>query len=1297
MIDPAALLADLSRLVSQLEADLLARSDDASVPEIAATLNAEYERARAANRTAATFSAWRADRITQAAVAWVLSSVFVRFLEDNSFITPPRLSGPDQRLRQAREAHQHFFMNHPRETDRDYLLSIFDELAALPGTAGVFGPHNALREIPTWLSGDAARELIQFFQRTDNATGTLLHDFTDPTVSTRFLGDLYQDLSAEARSRYALLQTPAFIEQFLLDRTLEPALDEFGLSEQFKMIDPACGSGHLVLGSFERILDRWQRAEPATPVRELVRRTLASLHGVDVNPFAAAIARFRLLLAAMRACGVERLADAPAFVLNIECGDSLLHVPLHGGQKEMFDKHAGDDTAAAGTGTPPKRGRQAKAEPSDEECDHAYASENLAALKAILRHGQYHAVMANPPYITPKDPGLRNRYRQRFLTCHMKYSLAVPFMEHIYGLCTSGGFTGQITANSFMKREFGKKLIEQFFKGVDLTHVIDTSGAYIPGHGTPTVILFLRNQEPSGRKVRSVLGIRGEPETPADPAQGLVWQTILDQIDRPGSEGEFVGVEDRELRGFRRHPWSLAGGGASLLTSKLEQVAGSRLSSSVAAIGRTTVVGNDDAWVSNRPALCPPGIAARSVGFVEGDSVRDWGLENRSVCIYPYTPLGGDASDPGGLIQARLWTCRSVLAARSLFQQSLAEHGKQWWEHLEHYADRLRTPRSIAFASIATHNHFVFDRGGKVFKQSAPVIKLPPDATDEDHFALLGVLNSSTMCFYLKQVCYPKASASGDVSTVNMRPEANRYDIASTQVEQAPLPAWDAATRQRVVELARSADQLASWLASNRPGALLQTHGVTHSDFEDLREQRTRVSCQLVAIQEELDWEVYGAFGLVDDPTPVTSRHLTPGELPEIAADKRAFCAEAGDGTEHCDPLREARRVAINQSRDLRLLESPMFKRLWLGRQGVYGSARTSFEQMFEDDLDDALLDRIEQLPCWRDGDPRPRTTNEIADLLAGDARFMELLRLRTGEDAPNLPRAVASLVADECVPFLPGLYLKASGLRKRSDWEECWRLQRLEDPFLAKQDALLEGFFGSSPAEQRRAREHVACWLTSEKVTKEKLADLSLADREAHLSRLAALRDEWRSIDEARQQVVGGVTPPVPPEYKSADFLQASFWKHRGKLDVAKERFTSYPGLSPDADPSLLVGWAGWNHVERAKALTAVITDRERDGWSGERIRPAVRGVFELLPWLRQWHADAPEGDYGEAYEAYLASLLPKAALTERELESWQPTVTSGRKRRKAETTTSHTADAKTMFDDAEDPQKTSLDEVPR
>ena len=65
---------------------------------------------------------------------------------------------------------------------------------------------------------------------------------------------------------------------------------------------------------------------------------------------------------------------------------------------------------------------------------------------------------------------------------------------------------------------------------------------------------------------------------------------------------------------------------------------------------------------------------------------------------------------------------------------------------------------SIAFAFVATHNHFVLDRGGKVFKQTAPVIKLPAGATEDDHLELLGVLNSSAACFWLKQVSHDKGN-----------------------------------------------------------------------------------------------------------------------------------------------------------------------------------------------------------------------------------------------------------------------------------------------------------------------------------------------------------------------------------------------------------------------------------------------------------------------------------------------------------------------------------------------------------
>lgn len=56
----------------------------------------------------------------------------------------------------------------------------------------------------------------------------------------------------------------------------------------------------------------------------------------------------------------------------------------------------------------------------------------------------------------------------------------------------------------------------------------------------------------------------------------------------------------------------------------------------------------------------------------------------------------------------------------------------------------------------------------------------------------------------------------------------------------------------------------------------------------------------------------------------------------------------------------------------------------------------------------------------------------------------------------------------------------------------------------------------------------------------------------------------------------------PVPPVYKISDFVRPSYWRHRGKLDVPKERFISYPDASPESDGSLLLGCTGYRHAAR-------------------------------------------------------------------------------------------------------------------
>jgi hypothetical protein len=171
---------------------------------------------------------------------------------------------------------------------------------------------------------------------------------------------------------------------------------------------------------------------------------------------------------------------------------------------------------------------------------------------------------------------MRDAYREIYASCHMKYALVVPFIERFFELAQKGlpdraaGYVGLIVGNSFMKMEFGKKLIELVLPQLDLTHVVNCDGVALSGHGTPTVILLGRNREPLGGSIRAVMGIKGDPPGLEDVGRGPTWQAILAQTDNLGSVSDFVSVADVPRATLARHPWSIGGGGASELKEVIE-------------------------------------------------------------------------------------------------------------------------------------------------------------------------------------------------------------------------------------------------------------------------------------------------------------------------------------------------------------------------------------------------------------------------------------------------------------------------------------------------------------------------------------------------------------------------------------------------------------------------------------------------------------------------------------------------------------------------------------------------------
>jgi hypothetical protein len=1177
----------LQPALKALEKDLLAR---AKTERVEAGLKRAWEGEQKAGQTGVGFDPWRRERITQLAVAWILSVVFVRTLEDRGYVDPRVAGATADALRAAEDREALFVQVAPFLGPREYLIAVFRELAKLPGARDVFDTkHN-----PVWVlspSSEAAQALLDFFRRRDSSGAPALV-FTGE--DTRFLGDLYQNLSEAVRKRYALLQTPEFVEEFILDQTLDPAIAEFGLKE-VSLIDPTCGSGHFLLGAFRRLLGRWQKDAPAESVADLARRALDQVYGVDINPYAVAIARFRLVIELLDAVGIKRLERAPDIRPNVVVADSLLHRFGEKANTQMrFSAQLSMDDIAWG--------------------DQLFRLEDRQAVERLLSR-RFHAVVGNPPYITEKDASKRRKYHDMYESAAGRYSLSAPFTQRFFELGLDGGFVGLINSNAWTKRDFGKPLIEKVLPRIDLQKIIDTSGCFLPGHGTPTLLLFGRNRTPAAStSVVAVLGKRGEQEVPTDPENAPVWLEIASNHNSIGYEGRHTSVEAIRTVELRRHPWVLVGGGRRALMRTLETAAPTPLQAHAASIGVLSVTGNNDVYV--HPIGNPARVGAwESKPFVTGEHVRDWSVAIESCCLWPFDEnLKPAAEVRGAGIFRFLWPYRMDLSLRRRFGVPMLQRGLTWYELQEFYWNKVTPPHFIVFAFVSTHPHFSRVDRLLVLNNHAPIIKLQADHGPSAQQASLGFLNSSTVAFWCRLVMFPKGVVqAGETMTIRKAGWISYLEYAGNLLQQLPFPKLDE-LENKLLDLVVAAEETVQELAEQSAARIVAATLADETSVALLRGSRAkslgirdRLQGVLVSLQEEIDWRVYGIFGL---PTiestsvgavrvPVAPNHR-PFEVRlarEVATDISASewfrvherAAPKDVGGPLADLYRQRLRLLddAESGQKLRLLETPETKRRWSPAQDA---------KAFADAVRRWLLDRVESA-LRHQPQPELRTVRQLALDLGCHSAVAAAHELLTEESGVDLVRLLSDLVDSEGVPFLAGYRHAESGMEKRATWEETWRLQRIED------------------------------------------------------------EDKSRLETELKRLVLNRI--PVPDKYRPKDFLR-HYWSLRGKLDVPKERFVTVPGGNTDEDTTPLVGWAGWNHLQVAQALAALYQRRKtEDGWTKERLVPLLAGIDERVPWLLQWHNEIDPsygtklGDFFRDFVAAEAHLLGVAV---GDLRSWTP-----------------------------------------
>ncbi|AOR76361.1 Eco57I restriction-modification methylase domain-containing protein [Novosphingobium resinovorum] len=186
-----------------------------------------------------------------------------------------------------------------------------------------------------WLIDDSRRVRINWRDMATEELGSVYEGLLELVPMREDEGHTFSfaggaEARGNARKTSGSYYTPDSLVQCLLDSALDPVLDraeaEGGVDAilDLNIIDPACGSGHFLLGAARRVANRVaQLRNPDAPdynaaMRDAVRNCI---HGVDRNPMAVELAKVALWIETVEPGKPLGFLDA-----NLQCGDSLLGV-----------------------------------------------------------------------------------------------------------------------------------------------------------------------------------------------------------------------------------------------------------------------------------------------------------------------------------------------------------------------------------------------------------------------------------------------------------------------------------------------------------------------------------------------------------------------------------------------------------------------------------------------------------------------------------------------------------------------------------------------------------------------------------------------------------------------------------------------------------------------------------------------------------------------------------------------------------------------------------------------------------
>jgi len=746
------------------------------------------------------------------ATVYVLKALFLRVAEDYGLFPAPvrKVALRGDLFRELRNLA-------PRLTWADYLEYAVRDLAYLPVACDLF-KETGYELIPP--GDEMARALLDAVADLPDASAGLSTGLR--YMDTRALGDLYEHLMDEGeRKRLGYYTTPDFIIDFLLERTLEPAVREFGVHE-LRYLDPACGTGHFLVRAYRRLDQHLTREEPdLTPLERFERIVEDNLFGIDVSEFATRITLFRLFLEGVRLAQREGLDAArwgEDITFNVYTANSLIRLPQEQQQAPLFEY-----------GQPPRREPDPVARWYGRELTHLRVD-----LRDALTKG-FHVVNANPPYVRIQKQGAEvvapvngswetvefvQYLRDAYETASGNFDLSVPFAERGLELLVPGGYLGYITTGKFAKQAYGKKLARLLAGDryhlrlfADLTDAqVFEAGAY------PALIVLQRpndgNPVPADAPVEVLATYQ-----PAARSREETWAALRSLFQRDGDVFEEYAGHYQEQQGhFRAHPWTLRRSSRDLL-ARIKAASDKTLADYVESIGFDFITAADSVFCDYitesfirrhrlEREICIP--------CLRGENIRNWtvtwhGNRKREQTYVIYT-LDLETGEPIDIdhypnVKQYLSKYQRYLEARTLgWGGTVAEEGLPWWTINKRNA-RLGVPK-IAWPSVVLRPHAFGDTTGRYLVDHPAQVAYPELNDTELALYLAALMNSPLFAFY--------------VARTASRVRQQYFDIYSHHIKGFPVPVPDGTPAERLIALSREMIELVGQINATHPYHLIR-------------------------------------------------------------------------------------------------------------------------------------------------------------------------------------------------------------------------------------------------------------------------------------------------------------------------------------------------------------------------------------------------------------------------------------------------------------------------------------------